>query len=252
MRHSIILLTLILFSSCSGYYYTASPHYVPMNSEKGQFKANIGINSLQAGYTVTNNFSLFTTGYFRYKATNLSYETILSKENSGDNIHSDKSSEINIGGSYFYNFNKLTVEVLAGGGYGNLEFEHTIDFFESDYNFDLNAHKYNLFVQPNLGIKFNDHLDLNLSTKFSQQSLYNIKTNVDWGDYTDEAISDDYFLDKNQVNLYFIEPALTFRFGGERFKMQTQIIPVFNLNDTYIRYKELSLFLSLYVNLNNL
>ena len=252
MKHSTLLLILIVLSGCSGYYYTASPHHVPMNSQKGQLKTNIGINSLQAGYTVTNHFSFFTTGYFRYKATNLNYETILSKENSGDDIHSDKSSEINIGGSYFYNLNKLTIEVLFGGGYGNLEFDHTIDFFESDYNFDMNAQKYNLFVQPNIGIKFNNHLDLNLSTKFSQQNLYNIKSNVFWGDYTNEEISDDYFLNKTKASLYFIEPGLTFRFGGERIKMQTQIIPVFNLSETNIRYRELSLYLSLYINLHAL
>ena len=146
----------------------------------------------------------------------------------------------------------MTVEVLVGGGYGNLEFEHTIDFFETDYNFDMIAQKYNFFVQPNLGIRFNEHLDLNFSTRFSQQNLFNIKSSVEWGDYTDEAISDDYFFNKDLVKLYFLEPALTFRFGSQRFKMQTQIIPVFNLNDKHIRYKELSLFLSLYMSLNNL
>ena len=115
-----------------------------------------------------------------------------------------------------------------------------------------NSQKYNLFIQPNIGIRFNEHIDLNLSAKFSQENLFNIKSDVIWGDYTNEEISDDYFLNKNKASLYFIEPGLTFRFGGERLKMQTQIIPVFNLSETYIRYKELSFYLSLYINLNAL
>ena len=250
MRNFVFLLILITLSSCSGYYYTASPHHVPLNTGKGELKTNIGINSLQAGYTISNHLSLFTTGYYRYKATNISFETMLGKENSGDDIHADKSYEINLGGSYFYNYNKLVFEVLFGAGIGNLEFEHVIDLYEADYEFNLNSQKYNIFIQPNIGIKFNEHISLNLSTKFSQQHLYNIKTDLVWGDYTNEAISDDYFFNKSNANLYFIEPGLTFQFGGERVKMQTQIIPVFNLSETYIRYRELSLNLSLFVNLN--
>ena len=252
MRNLVLLLILIFLSSCSGYYYTASPHHVPLNTKKGELKANLGINSLQAGYSISNHFSLFTTGYYRYKATSISFETIGGKENSGDDIHEDKSYEINFGGSYFYNQNKLVYEILFGAGLGNLEFQHVIDLYESDYEFNMNSQKYNIYIQPNIGIKFNEHLSLSLSTKFSQQHLYNIKTDLIWGSYSDEAISDDYFFNKSFANLYFIEPGLTFRFGGEKLKMQTQIIPVFNLSETYIRYKELSLFLSLFINLNSL
>lgn len=250
MRNLVLFIVLITLSSCSGYYYSASPHYVPLNSEKGELRTNIGINSLQTGYTISNHFSLFTTGYYRFKATTFDWGTFSTKENGGGDSYEDKSYEINFGSSYFYNHNKLVFEVLFGAGFGNIEFDHVIDLYEVDYKFNMNSRKYNIFVQPNIGIKFNEHLSLSLSTKISQQHLYNIKTDLVWGSYSDETISDDYFFNKSFANLYFIEPGLTLRFGGEHVKMQTQIIPVFSLNETYIRYREFSINLSLFINLN--
>ena len=249
MRISLILLIFITLAGCSGYYYSASPHYVPFNSAKGDLKTNIGINSLQSGYAVSNHFSLFATGYYRFRASTFDWGTFSTKENGGGNSYTDKSYEINLGGSYFKKQNKLQFEVLFGAGFGNLDFEHIIDVYIEDYEFNMSSQKYNLFIQPNIGIKFNEHLDLNLSTKFSQQNFYNIKSNVVWGDYRDEYICDDFFFNKANASLYYIEPALTFRTGGEKLKLQVQMIPVFSLNETYIRYREFSINLSLYINL---
>ncbi|HAN17498.1 MAG: hypothetical protein A2X13_11270 [Bacteroidetes bacterium GWC2_33_15] len=169
-------------------------------------------------------------------------------KHSGDNIHSDKSSEIILGGSYFYNYNKLITEIIIGGGFGNLEYRHEIDL-ESDYEFDLNAQKYNLFVQPNIGLRFNDHVELALSTRFLQQNYYNISSNLTLGELSEVSNADRYFINKNMASLYFIEPGLTFRAGGERFKVQTQIIPVFYLNENYIRFREYSFYISLFIDL---
>ena len=55
MKNTLILLIFIMLTGCSGYYYTASPHYVPLNSEKRELKANIGLYNLQAGYTISNH-----------------------------------------------------------------------------------------------------------------------------------------------------------------------------------------------------
>lgn len=249
MRNLVLLVVLITLSSCSGYYYSASPHYVPFNSEKGDIKTNISANFMQTGYAFSNHFSVFSTGYYRYQARP-SYETIGGKENSGDDIHGDETYEINLGGSYFYKKNNLQFEVLFGAGFGDLEFNHIIDFYYDDYEFNMNCKKYNIFIQPNIGFRFNKNLDLNLSTKFSQQNFYNIETDVVWGDYNGEEICDDYFFDKTRTSLYYIEPALTFRAGLEKLKVQVQMIPVFSLNETYIRYREFSINLSLYINLN--
>jgi len=249
MRNLILLLLSVILSGCSGYYYTASPHFLPNNSEKGDIKLNVSANFMQAGYAFSGHFSVFSTGYYRYQARQ-SFETLGGKENSGDDIHADESYEINLGGSYFYKKNKLQFEVLFGAGFGNLEFDHTIDYYYNDYKFNMDCKKYNIFIQPNIGLRFNKKLDLSISTRISQQNFYNIKTDVVWGDYNGEEISDDYFIGKTQASLYYIEPALTFRAGLEKFKVQVQMVPVFSLNETYIRYREFGINLSLYINLN--
>jgi len=250
MRNLILLILLVALSSCSGYYYTASPHYVPNNSEKGDLKANISANFAQAGYAFSNHFSLFSTGYYRFRASTFDWGTFSTKENGGGNSYTDKAYEVNFGGSYFYKKGILHYEVLFGAGFGNLKFDHRIDVYTYDYEFNMNCQKYNLFIQPNIEFRFNKKLDLNLSTKFSQQNFYDIKTNVVWGDYNGEYICDDYFFDKTRASLYYIEPALTFRAGLEKLKIQVQMVPVFSLNDTYIRYREFGINLSLFLNLN--
>src|SRR4051812_39472283 len=100
VRIFILLIKSMFLFGCTGYQYIASPSYVPFNTKKGDLKANISYNHVQLGYSLTNHFSLFATGYKRDGGTAINFESWGTKEGGGANSYKDHSHEINVGTSY--------------------------------------------------------------------------------------------------------------------------------------------------------
>jgi hypothetical protein len=245
-------LSLIVFmGSCSGYQHIASPAYVPLNTKKDNLKASVFYNHLQAGYTVSNHVSIFTTGYYRNGGTVVNLEKLGSKEGSGADSYDDKFREVNAGVSYFTNKKHFTYEVHIGGGIGKVYYYHTKDL-NYIYSAEFDARKSNIFIQPSAAYKFpnafGDYFQLGAFTKVSAIRYYDIKNKSSFDTKVDEE--DTYFSNTQSRQFYFIEPGLCIRAGGKHIKGNATLSFPINAGSNEIRYRKTNLYLSVFFDLD--
>jgi hypothetical protein len=156
----------ILLCSCTAYQYIPSAQYVHLHKSKGEIVGSLYMlpAGFQAGYTLTDHLFVFTTGYSKMR--NARPSTIGTKESGGQETFLGTSSEINLGTGYFTQKNKVAFEVMAGGGIGKMNYSHEIDN-TGDYIFSTEARKVNAFVQPVIGLKVDDHIEVGFFSRFN-------------------------------------------------------------------------------------
>lgn len=245
------LLLFVFMGGCSGYQHIASPAYVPLNTKKGNLKANVFYNHLQAGYTVSNHVSVFANGYYRNGGTIVNFEKLGSKEGSGADSYDDRFRELNAGASYFTNTKRFTYEVHIGGGLGKVYYYHTKDI-NYIYSAEFDARKSNVFIQPSIAYKipttFGEYFQFGAFTKISSIRYYDINNK---SSFQTEADKEDlYFLNTQSRQFYFIEPGLCIRAGGKHIKGNATISFPVNAGTNDIRYRTANLYLSVFFDLN--
>jgi hypothetical protein len=246
----LILFTIVFFiTGCSGYQYVSTPQYVPLNDKKGELKGNISFNSYQLGYSLSDNISIFTTGFYRYPASSFNPETMTGKENSGAYIRTDNMHDFSFGASYFIKHKVFNYELLGGLGFGNINYTSTKDL-SNDYEFKMDATKSYVYLQPDFGYKVSHILEVAVFSRFSYNIYDNINTSSTIGSNTGIEPDDKYFLNKSNVDLFFAEPGVAVRVGSKNVKLNTQLSSTINLTGQNIRYREINVYLSLFVNLN--
>lgn len=221
MKHflkTIFSFCLILFiASCSTPSFLPQTHNAPLFTDKNQLHVNPSLSlrtfDLQVAYSPTNYLGVIT---------NLQ---VSSRYN---------MAEIGVGAFQTYG-NKLVTEFYLGYGNGRIKTDQKIknDFLGYDYvyyNVEINANKY--FFQPNIGIKFNDKINLSFSTRltywdYSHYYYYTEKWQYDSGSYW---LAGKDTVDSKNCSAITIEPALSFRVGGDhtKFMIQTGLCPVFD------------------------
>jgi hypothetical protein len=250
-KNICVLFLLIFISSCSGYEYVSSPHYVPLHKEKGELTSCVGHNNIQMGYSLTNHFAVFASGKYRNTRDNIKHMFGESEGSySEKNDYEDETFDVNIGAGVFNHYHIFTFETLVGTGLGQSDYEHTKDLVNM-YSFNLQANRLNFHIQQNFGVNiWKNYLEMGISAKYINFLCYDINNQITVGDNRDNISTDTYFVGKKTARMSFFEPGLTIRGGFHHFKVQTQLIPVINLTENRIRYRELSLFVSFSVNLN--
>lgn len=257
LRKPVLLAVAItlLMMGCSGYQYVASPRYVPLNETKGEVTVNVHPSAVQLGYAFTNNFSVFATGFRRFSAG----PTANPLPVNGKHHRYGSSKEVNVGFSYFKKTGKFVVEVLAGGGYGDMSFgdDFTDDkHHDEGYQFDMTANRRNFFIQPDIRFKFrnatfNEHFSLAVFTKFNSVRYYNIESELQATVYSrdlDDGIH--YFASRQQAALFFIEPGVQIKGGSRNFKAVVQLCPVINASSHALRYQRFSINSGITMNMN--
>lgn len=96
LKITIILINLSFLFSCAGYQYISSPVYTPLHEKKGELKANISVNNIQASYSISNNIEIFAL-YDKNKGSGFDIEHIGGKENSGQNDYGSTISDYSFG-----------------------------------------------------------------------------------------------------------------------------------------------------------
>jgi len=244
---------------CSGYQYVASPRYVPLNEKKGDININISLASAQLGYAFSNKFSAFATGFKRLP--------IDQSRQDNKPWRTCESGEVNLGFTYFGAKEKLHYEFVVGGGIGDMAFHS--EKGHGAYSLNMQADKWNVFIQPNLSYKIGDpigkHLAFAVFTKFNSVNYYN--TFLTGKDYYDAfhgydqrvtnlspaSIYDDgliYFSNHEKSNLLFIEPGIFVKAGGKHFKALTQFSYVINAGGPSLYYQPYSITLGFAINFN--
>jgi hypothetical protein len=235
LRPAIILAVLcILLYGCTAHQYIPSPHYVQLHKTKGEFVTNIYVfpAGFQVGYTVTDHFFVFANGYDKMR--NPRPSGIGTKESGGQETFLGTSSEINFGGGYFTGINKMIFEVMAGGGIGKMDYSHTIDLVQ-DYHFSAEGRKANVFIEPVLGIKVDDYLELGVFSKFNAVRYSSIKSSIGVGEKGDIDKDDLAFASHNTVDVLFLEPGFFVTAGWPNVKFNIQIGGVNELAGAEIR-----------------
>ena len=178
-------LVTLLHSACSLTYVPSTTH-IPLHEDKGEFVSSVsfGNNGLgvQASYSITNSFSVMTTG------------NIL-----GDENLSHYSYELGLG--YFEKYdNDFIFETFIGGGYGFTDriadMAHNIEATHGEY--------FKAFLQPSLGFKpGNWELALGLKTSYIHYNSFLVPP------------------DHNYRRIFF-EPVLSLKYGWDSFKISLQ------------------------------
>ena len=163
-----------------------------------------------------------------------------------------------IGAGAFYSKNNFIVtEVYCGLGTGRLKdsiIYHDFPVMPSDDRYlgiDITAYKF--FIQPNIGVKFSEKIDLSFSAKCTYWYYPNYYYNYERWDRTirgsgpNSTYKYTEYINVKSGSEITIEPAITFRTGGEytKFMIQTGIstpirtgsrnLDPYRYNNAYIR-----------------
>ena len=207
-------------TSCYSPTFIPQTHNVPLFTEKQELKANATINSksldLQVAYSPINYIGVLANAQF--------YKT---------RIH----PEIAAGGFYCFN-DKLVTELYLGYGTARIKHEtkrHSAAILgkvdDLEYNVDINAYK--LFIQPDIGIKFNDDVNLSLSLKTTYWTFTNYYYHFEKWKYDNYGGQHRTLEHMDSINVKndhqtTFEPALTLRCGNDVTKFMMQLGVAYN------------------------
>lgn len=248
---TLLILTLFLLISCSSYQHVSNSPYVPLHEKEGELKANISFNSVKLSYSFFENVSFFAEYFHRTNESTI--RGFLASENGGRVTSLSEISEKNAGLIFFNQLGKFKGEVLMGGGIGDFKYEYNEDErLIYDYDFRVNSKKMNFFIQPNFGYKYEDrnfHSEIAVYSKVYLARHKDIR--VYYSNLTSRPILKEHeiFLNKNDINFYFIEPGLLIRSGFKYVTLQVLYSPKIFCNNRYLNYKDYNINLSLNLNL---
>lgn len=224
---TILLMSLILFSSCVSNHFVPHAHNVPLFTEKKQTHLILAAGTSAIDLQYAHSFSNHVAAMINYK------------------FQSKTPYCLEIGAGYFMPLGKKTVfEIYGGGGLGkynyrggnargeNLESAFTPFGGGPGSEYDVYIKSYQFFLQPNIGIKSSEKFSLALSTKVNYwlfpEYKYFLKESTSEsynnGNYNGSST---YVVTKNinlhNVNALTLEPALTIKTGGEKLTFMMQV-----------------------------
>jgi hypothetical protein len=230
-QFSCCTIFILMFSSCISLYYAPNSQNVPLFTGKNETEASLAIQfgSLTLGcdidlaYSVTNHLGLMANyNHWGAKKKSMLPNSDVEFEISG------KSDLFELGAGYFLPFrDKFVFEVYGGMGWGGVKNE-----YESSKESKLTFNRY--FLQPSCGY-YNKKVNLAFSLRLSGVDYKHFK--FDPGVDTDDKSDLQYIMDSPFA--FYLEPAFTFRVGGEYLKFQFQVAISENLNNPDLVYEPL-------------
>ncbi len=230
---------IFLFTGCISLYYAPNSQNVPMFKEKNETEASLAFQfgtltlgcDVDMAYSFTNHFGMMVNyNHWGAKKRSLLPNSDIEYEISG------KNDLIEVGAGYYLSFQgKFVFETYGGVGWGGVKNE-----YESHLESKLNYNRY--FIQPSCGY-YNKHINLIFSLRFSGIDYNRIK--YDPGIDVSDSYDLEYIIDYPFA--LYIEPAFTFRAGGEKLKFQFQVVVSDNLNTPDLIYEPLCITTGLIV-----
>ena len=233
------LFCLMLMVGCTGYHYVSTPPYIPVNTDSGMLNFNISFSNYQLGYAF-KNFSVFTTGYYRNTQHG---GGLVWDEGTREYYHTDKHYQFDVGATHFKTLNRhLSYELVAGTGYGGVEYSNTQDL-TPNYEFDFDAQKINLYLQPNITFRQDDFFDFSIFSKVSYNQYFDIHSNYVLGEREIVADYDEYFARRKSGSLFFFEPGFQMRLGWKNVKGMLGYRYCAEIGNNNIRYRQTTIHL---------
>lgn len=241
------LLLMVVFNSCSHYYYMPNVQNVPIFRQKGESRMSIQSGSaseastteLHAAYAITSRFAIMAN-YMFVKG---------GRQGEKNNWGKGKYYEAAFG--YYKPLNKKIVfEVYAGGGISNQQHEYAGSNYYGGYYYDGTSDLAftKVFLQPSVGIKLKP-FDFALSTRLSSIHFYNINNQIRATNSSGESRSIDKIA--NNKNSLLLESAFTIRGGWQRIKLQLQLQFSSNLTHKDLQFENSNTSFGIYLNFSN-
>ena len=208
--------------------------------KKGVYKYLIPSN-VQAAYSITDNIGIILNGFYRYASIESSSIWVPT-----DSTYRSTILNVDLGLGYFNKIkNNMLFEVYAGAGYGKCDHFHEIygGGFYYDYHFSSNQLKF--FIQPGIGFSKGTK-EFAFSAKLVNINFLDVNLYDYYPEY--EYIKEAEYIVNNSA-YYLIEPALTFRSGGEITKFSLQIISSTKFYGEQLDYSPLTIRLCFNINL---
>lgn len=178
---------------------------------------NVMPAGLQAGYSITDNFFVFTNAYSKQKNRKPYYQ----KEGGEYESHQGYSNEMNLGIGYSYRKERFVSELMAGGGTGRMNYEHFLDEASFDYYFKTKTRKNNFFAEPLLAWIVNDNVELGVFFRINGVRYFHITSTAN---STNMQEADLAFAQQQKIDIVFQEPGLFFNLGWPHAKFNLQIV----------------------------
>ncbi len=237
------LVIVFLLCYCNPCYYVPNSQNVPLFTEKKtattsfslQFGSYSAATNLQVAVACTDHIGLMlnynhfwggrsTTRTGFWSGTKTTTETKF------------KGNHIELGAGYFFSFEeKFVFEAYAGGGWGGVN-----NSYKNSSSLSLNKRNYvsynRYFLQPAVGWSPNKYITLAFSTRFCLLDYNHL--NIEAGDFGSTIID---LADIKNNPSYLMEPAFTFRVGGQVVKFQLQTVYSFMIDSPYASYDPLSI-----------
>jgi hypothetical protein len=226
MKQIITWLIFSLFLSCSPNFYSPNQQNVPGFEKKGEIKYNGSIyldpfflklwgGDLQYAKSISHKSAFLVNGALYFSNNSRTYYTGFL--NGSIYLPGGRGQGAEIGYGQFKKVNKsIIMEMYSFGGLGSF-YNNTEDF-----NGRFKGKFTRLSIQPSTTFK-NEKFDLALSFRMSH--LYYFDIDGQYENYNK--------LLKNHPNYFFIEPAITMRYGSNNFKLHTQLVYSGLINDGY-------------------
>lgn len=219
MKKIFFVCSVILFTSCHTHSLVPQSQNVPLFTDKHEFRVSTGMGlragNLQLAYSPVKHLGIQTN--IMASTTNLYL-----------------IPEVAIG-AYHSIRKKFTFELYGGYSYCDYRYLNNKELYRDFlfggyagyYKFDIAMQSNRYFIQPNIGIKINEFMDLALSFKTSYWVFNNYSYNKELWIYSDSHNLHSSLRKKETVNLnstvqYTFEPAMTIRAGGKNHKALLQ------------------------------
>jgi hypothetical protein len=236
IRSLLFAFVFALLFGCTSYQYLPSHHYVTLHKKKGEVNVNLNIlpAGLQAGYSITDNFFVFTTAFNKQKNS----KPWRQKEGGEYESHKGSSNEINVGAGYIHRKKHFVLDLMAGGGTGRMNYEHFIDVGSFNYNSTLKTRKNNFFIEPLVGWIVNDNVELGTFLRINSMHYLHVTSSAN---STNMEEADLAFANRQAVDVVFQEAGVFFNLGWPHAKFNVQIVGSDEIFGPDVRNKSLTL-----------
>ena len=236
----LIAFTVLSFASCK-IMYIPNAQNVPMLEEKGDIKVELGTKDLQVAYGVTDHLGIMVNGYYNKNDWSVTSGTL-------DNQYLSKRMLVEGGLGYYTTLGENgRFDVYGGAGYGKVHYDY--ELYDNEVLTESNTFGVDImrvFLQPAIGFQ-TDNFGLAFSTRLASVNF----SNIDSVGYTPAELEAEGLNELEDNMFFFLEPALTIRFGIKYAQLQFQ--PYYNLQlagPSSINAKQYGLNFGLYLSID--
>jgi len=222
----IIMVMMLIFSSCNHYYYSHNKANIPGLREKNDMVVDAGIGTgwammgaeVQTAYAVGDHFGIMINGSVTQNKEQIAYDW--------DEEDETKSAFIEAGIGYFKNIeanDNWLFEIYGGGGKGS----YWLDFED---NRKLNLKMNRFFAQPSMVYTFpNRKIEFGIASRISVATYSTNDLFQNSGNFSNEI----YELVTGPAKAFW-EPSFRFSAGPGKVKFYFSFTPSLSLNQDFI------------------